>query len=292
MKSDNAKVIINADDFGITAGVNKAILELANAGRVTSTSVMSNMAGYEEIVQLKGKIGIGLHFNLTAGRPVTEPLKIPTLVNDNGEFFKLQKLLKNAKMGKVSREDVETEFKAQIKRLVDIGITPDHVNSHESILKYPFFVRDVKKITKQYGIEALRTFSQRQFDYTRLLSPGKIMRSIYLSFQKVTLRLNGYHVVNRHDSLLVMGLDYEMACDKLRNVFMDLSDGVLEFVVHPGYCNGNHQNLGRYVLEREAELKALLSDEFADILEHSGVRLIAFSGICDEVAGRDAGSQK
>ncbi len=275
----NGRVIINADDFGITSGVNKAIFKLADAGRLTSTSVMTNMAYYADIVQLKDRIGIGLHFNLTVGQPVTEPLKIPSLVNKNGEFFELPALLKNVKMGKVSRKDVETEFNAQIKRLLEIGIQPDHLNSHESILKYPFFIRDVKRIARNYGIEAVRSFSPREFDYTRLFSPGKIVRSLYLSIQKKTLRFNGYRVVDNHDSLLVMGLDYQMACEKLQDVFMNISNGVLEFVVHPGYCNGNNQPLGGYVFERETELKALLSDEFGNVLKLSGVTLVSFKDL-------------
>ncbi len=283
MKRDNRdinrRVIINADDFGITAGVNKAIFELVDAGRLTSTSVMTNMAGYADILQLKGRIGIGLHFNLTVGHPVTESLKISTLVNESGEFFELPTLLKNVKMGKVSRKDVETEFKAQIKRLLDLGIQPDHLNSHESVLKYPFFIRAVQRTTSHYGIEAVRSFSPREFDYTRLLSPGKIVRSLYLSFQKMTLRYNGYHVADRHDSLLEMGLDYRMACEKLHDVFMDISEGVLEFVVHPGYCNGDHQPLGGYVSERETELKALLSDEFGSVLKLSEVDLVSFKDL-------------
>ena len=81
------RVIINADDFGITKGVNEAIFELVDAGIVTSTSVMSNMPDYVDVVKFKTKIGISVHFNLTIGRSINDPKKVPTLVDEQGCFL-------------------------------------------------------------------------------------------------------------------------------------------------------------------------------------------------------------
>jgi predicted glycoside hydrolase/deacetylase ChbG (UPF0249 family) len=275
----NPRVIINADDFGITNGVNKAIFELVDAGVLTSTSVMSNMPHYEDIVNLKDKIGIGIHFNLTVGKPVTEAYKIPTIVRNNGEFFDLLLLLKKMRQRKVSKQEVEIELNAQIKRLIMLGIQPDHINSHESLLKYPFFMRVIKKIAKEYRIMTIRTYSQRKFDYTRLLSPRKTMISLFLAFQKIKWELDGFHVADKYDSLLKLGLDYEAAIKKLKNIFCNLPQGVLEMVTHPGYCDGNNEILGEYIYEREVETKALLSSEFKELIVNFGVELIDFRDI-------------
>jgi predicted glycoside hydrolase/deacetylase ChbG (UPF0249 family) len=277
---NTSKVIINADDFGITKGVNKAIFELVDAGVVTSTSVMSNMPYFEDIIKLKNTIGIGVHLNLTTGKPLNNVKMVSSLVSENGEFFELSTLLKRIWHGQISKKAVEFELNAQIQQLFDLGIHPDHIDSHESILKYPFIIRIVKEIAKTYDIFAVRTFIPRKFDYRRLLSPKKMLISLYLSYQRVLWKKYGFSVGDKKDSLLEVGLNYNRAIDKLKNVFNNLPDGVLEFTVHPGYCNEDNRPLGGYIQEREVEMQALLSDEFKDIVSSSEAELISFKDIC------------
>ncbi|MBI4687080.1 MAG: ChbG/HpnK family deacetylase [Nitrospirae bacterium] len=273
------RVIINADDFGITDGVNKAISELACAGRLTSTSVMSNMPLCEEIAKLKDRIGVGIHLNLTTGRPAAKVSAVPSLANEAGEFFDLSTLLKRMRSGQIVQKDVESEFSAQIKRLIDMGIQPDHVNSHTSVLKYPLFMKIAKRVSAGYGIPAVRTFTPRKFDYMRLLSPKRAIISLYLPYQKFKWKQGGFNVSDRKDSLLQFGLKYSAAISYLKDVFTHLPEGVLEFVVHPGYCEGDSAPLGGYVDEREVELQALMSSEFKSFIEHSEARLIRFCDI-------------
>ena len=274
----NKRVIINADDFGITKGVNKGISELADARVLTSTAVMTNMPYYKEILALKDKLGIGIHLNLTEGLPVTDTRKIPTLVNENGCFFELPQLVQLVKQRKISKSEVYIELEAQTKRLIDIDIQPDHINSHESFSKNPFFVDVVKKLGKAFDIKSVRTFNQRQFDYTRLLNLRKIMVSIYLAYQSFQYKRAGFHVADKQDSLLEFGLDFKLACKKLGSILNNLPCGVLEIVTHPGYCDGDTIPLGKYVNEREIELKALLSN-VNEITMIPNVKLIRFKDI-------------
>ncbi len=272
-------VIINADDFGITKGVNKAIFELVDAGILTSTSVMSNMPDYVDIVKLKNKIGISVHFNLTIGRPVNDPKKIPTLVNEQGCFCDLSELLKRLRQGQILKQEVEIEFDDQIKRLIDMGVRPDHVDTHESLLKYPFFANIIMEKAKKYSIMAVRTYTPRKFDYTRLLNPKRLLISLYLGFQKLRWKYNGFKVADRYEGILKVGIDYPTAVRTLEDIFYNLPKGVLEVGVHPGYCNDNNMILGDYVNEREVELQALMSKEVKNAIEKSRVSLATFGDI-------------
>ena len=182
MRSGKPRVIINADDFGITQGVNKAILELIDAGVLTSTSVMSNMPDYLEMLNLKNGMGIGVHCNLTVGKPVTEPRKVSSLVNEEETFLGLSELIKKTRQGKICRQEAAMELDAQINRIVGTGVKPDHINSHESLIKYPFFSSIIRRLALKYGIRAVRTYTPRKFDYYRLSSLRKIVISIYLEF--------------------------------------------------------------------------------------------------------------
>lgn len=272
-------VIINADDFGITDGVNKAILRLAGAGIITSTSVMCNMPHYTDITRLRDTIGVGIHLNLTLAKPVAEPIKIPTLISQNGYFHPLPELIRRMNLRSVSKQEVAFELRAQISRLLDMGIQPDHINSHESFLKYPFFKNIGVELAQEFGIKSFRSFLQRKFDFSRLLSPRKTLISFYLFVQKKELRRFGFNLADRYDSLITFGLDHETALKKLQQMFKDLPQGILEIVVHPGYIDDNSSLLGEYVYEREIELHALMSDSFKSILNASGATLISFSSI-------------
>ena len=279
IKNKHKRVIINADDFGITKGVNKAIFELIDAGIVTSTSVMSNMPDYVDVLKFKTKIGISVHFNLTTGRPINDSKKIPTLVDKQGCFYELPELLKRVRQRQISKQEVEIEFDAQIKRLFDIGVRPDHVDTHESLLKYPFFKKIIREKAKKYSIMAVRTYTPRKFDYARLLSPKKLLISLYLGFQKMRWRCDGFKVADRYYGLMKTDLDYPTALKKLEDVFSNLPGGILEIGVHPGYCNDNNNVLGGYVKEREVEFQALMSKELKSAIEKAKAQLIKFGDI-------------
>lgn len=274
--NNNSRIIINADDFGITKGVNRAIFKLAEAKIVTSTSVMSNIPHYLEIKNINSATGIGIHLNLTIGKPVLPTKMISTLINKSGNFFNLPTLIKMTKNGKISKKEVEAEFDAQTKRLIDIGIQPDHINSHQSLLKYPFFIPIFKKIAKKYCIKAVRSYSPRKFVLKRLLSLRKIVKSLYLEYQKIKWKHDGFNVTNKYDSLLGINLTHETAIKRLNEIFHNLPKGVLELTVHPGYCDDDNSLLGNYLYEREIEVNTLLSKDFKKIKENSKAALISF----------------
>lgn len=276
-------VIINADDYGITAGVNRAIDKLARAGIVTSTSVMTNMPHWEEISGLRGLIGAGIHYNLTVGCPVLPAAEVPSLVDSSGAFPGLAGLLDRMGRRQLSEEEVERELLAQTARLSDLGILPDHADSHESLIKYPFFGAIIKRVSLRHGIPAVRTYTPRRFDYRRLLNPRRIAISAYLELDKLRWKHSGFLVADRYDSLIRTGLTYSSALQALRNIFGQLPEKVLEIGVHPGYLDkgagAGNDPLGGYLQEREAEAEALGSSELRDWISSAGARLISFGDL-------------
>ena len=91
-----ARLVINADDFGLSAGVNRGILAAHAAGTVTSTSLLPNLPAFDDAVRsarATPTLGIGLHFNLTTGAPVSAPDQVPSLVDSaTGQFHALRVL--------------------------------------------------------------------------------------------------------------------------------------------------------------------------------------------------------
>jgi predicted glycoside hydrolase/deacetylase ChbG (UPF0249 family) len=133
------KLIINADDFGLTKATNKAVLDLASLGTISSTTVMVNMPYTNEAVKLTEipDFGIGLHFNLTEGSPISSQNEIPTLVNENGRFFPIHDFRSRIKAKKVCGNEILKELNAQFTRLKSIiGQNISHIDSHQDIIKF------------------------------------------------------------------------------------------------------------------------------------------------------------
>jgi len=154
-------VIINADDFGMSSAVNRAILSGVEQGLVTSTSIMANMPGFEEAVRLerehdllRGRVGV--HLNLTEGRPLTAPILACSIFcgADGSFFFKRDRPL--FRLGKPVRDAVYEELRTQLQRVVDAGITPTHLDSHHHIHTEWAVVPLVCRLAKEFRIPRIR----------------------------------------------------------------------------------------------------------------------------------------
>lgn len=131
-------LILNTDDFGLTQGVNDAVFELAALGTLSSTTVMVNMPYAEDARNLLKipDFGVGLHFNLTEGCPVSAASAVPSLVNSDGKFYDYPTFRKRLQSGKIKKETIDQELEAQWVRLTEIlGGPGGHLDSHQNIHK-------------------------------------------------------------------------------------------------------------------------------------------------------------
>jgi predicted glycoside hydrolase/deacetylase ChbG (UPF0249 family) len=129
-------LIVNADDFGINDAANAAIIECHRMGSVTSTTLMANgpaLVAAVELGRCNPSLGIGLHFNLTWGEPVSDPAMVSALVDDKGKFLSREVLAKRSLLGRIPREQLEIELDAQFKRLLSLGVDVTHVDSHQHV---------------------------------------------------------------------------------------------------------------------------------------------------------------
>src|SRR5574337_787269 len=125
------QLVVNADDFGLTEGINRGILEAHRRGILTSTTLLANGAALESAVALaieSPQLGVGIHLNLTQGRPVSDPYRVPSLVDEGGCFFGgPASLARRILLGKVRPAEVEREFAAQIEKVRGAGLEMTHL---------------------------------------------------------------------------------------------------------------------------------------------------------------------
>jgi chitin disaccharide deacetylase len=131
------KLIVNADDFGLTKRVSEAIVEAHRHGIVTSTTLMANGAAFDAATDLSRqmpRLGIGVHLNLSEGMPVSPAPRIPSLLSAHGRLHLTPgRLWKAIAMRRVSLADVETELRAQIAKIHRAGILPTHFDGHKHV---------------------------------------------------------------------------------------------------------------------------------------------------------------
>src|SRR6266404_106856 len=179
-------LIVNADDFGLSPGINAGIIEGFENGILTSASIMVNAPAFEEAVKLahahKG-LGIGVHLNVLRGKAVLPPAEIPSLVDSAGRFLRSPiSLVCGLLRKRVDLDHLSREFSAQIRRALDAGLRPTHVNSEQHVHMYPPIFARVVQLAQENGIRAVRWTGQ----YPRF---GSLLRWSRRSYKDLLVNL-------------------------------------------------------------------------------------------------------
>ncbi len=272
-------LIINADDFGLTRGVSDAILEAHQRGVLTSTTLMVGMpAAAYALAQARRcpSLGVGLHLNLTAGRPVLPPAQVPSLVDRDGKFVKdFNRLVLRAR-----RSEVRAEWDAQIRAMLALGRKPTHLDSHHNVHTFPAFARIAADLAREHGIGAMRVTRLLDLPWQgryRGTGPLEWLYNQFVARSTVLLEKSGLGLPARMVGYL---LD-DQALDETRaaSIVGGLPDGISELVTHPGRVDDDLRAVTSLRERRELELATLLSPRLRQVLKEKGVRLVSFDAL-------------
>ncbi|NQX88249.1 MAG: ChbG/HpnK family deacetylase [Halioglobus sp.] len=148
-------LIVNADDFGLATSVNDAIIDTFNGGIVTSTTLITNAEATKDAIKKAKehpKLGVGLHFNITLGRPVSDTHKVRSLVDKNGVFLSRDFMALKLLLGLIPASDLTSELLAQYEYMVSHGLHPTHIDSHQHIHAMPLCFDVIASLCKEKGI--------------------------------------------------------------------------------------------------------------------------------------------
>jgi len=168
------RLIINADDYGGCPEIDEAVEQLASSGRLGGVSVLANGDCWESAASFLGshrELSAGIHLNVVEGRPVANAREVAILTQSDGSFVALSVLLRRWVLSPraVSRA-VETEWRAQIERLIDSGLQLQHADSHRHVHAFPPAYRMAARLCQEYSVPALRWPMERKFKSRRLPS--------------------------------------------------------------------------------------------------------------------------
>jgi len=286
-------MIINADDFGFNKEITDGILNCHRAGTVTSTTMMVNMSASDYAAEFVSKcpnLSVGIHLNLTAGRPLTDPSKVRSLVDSNGYFLDHQEMFRRAFRYQLNRKEVETELTRQIEKFIEYGLMPTHCDSHHHIADCPGIFAIKIKLMKRYNIKKIRTqrgwyrrdkrlrMSENMYR-TFSVNIKRFPRRLYYEFLHIYSKLNGLNMPDERYGLAKVissrMLDYTVEDFK---VFVEnCPEGTVEFVVHPGLLSDDNLDEPAYRIHRKAEYDLLMNPQCKTILNNANVKLTNFN---------------
>jgi len=283
------RLIINADDFGLTLGVNRAIVEAHSGGVVTSATLMANAAAFGDAVQRAlqtPRLGVGCHVVIVDGSPILEARQAPSLMHPGkGHFRKSAGSLALATWaGRIDRRDISVEAAAQIGKLESAGIRSTHLDTHKHVHMFPTVLRGVLVAAQVWGVRAIRNpfeplrfiqLAQRLGSRKRWLQV-KMLNTLAGDFRRLVKNAG---LITPDGSLGIVttgGLDYEC----FRDLIQKCPEGTWELVCHPGYVDKDLSNVHtRLRQSRALELELLTSASARDLLTREGIELISYRNI-------------
>jgi chitin disaccharide deacetylase len=243
-------LIVNADDFGLTPGVSRGILEAGARGIVTSTTVIVNRATDSELIaRLKASgLGAGLHLNLTLGTPIADPRRVPSLVDGEGRFIRDPREAAQ----RADKDEARIELGNQIDAFRGLmGCFPTHLDSHHHVGRHEPILELV-------------------FDFARAIN-------VPVRTQDGQLRATARGLKIRTPDHFMGEADAEpyWSAERVLEHLRTLPAGVTEFMTHPGYFDGDLAH-SRYGKQRETELAGLTDPRAREMVEREGIRLAHF----------------
>jgi hopanoid biosynthesis associated protein HpnK len=281
------RLIVNADDFGFTSGVNRAIVEAHSRGIVTSSTLMANGQAFTEAVESAKRnpqLGIGCHVVLIDGEPLLDAEKLPSLTNSHRFGGGLKSFAARALAGRIDDGEIFAEAAAQIRKLQASAISVSHVDTHKHTHLFPKILRPLLRAARECGVRAVRN----PFGPRLPMRSSQLMRRPNLWTRYAQLCILGgfarrFHSTVAHEDFVTtdgtLGIEVTGTLDEtlFHAIAESIPEGTWEFVCHPGYNDADLQKANTRLREsRERELRVLTMPAAGELLKQKGIQLISY----------------
>ena len=241
------KIIVNADDFGFSEGVNLGIISAHKKGIVTSTTIMSNMPAFEEGVALLKEnkdLKCGVHLTLSCYKPLLDTHK--SIVDENGYFYRR---ITNEVLENMDKDEIYNEFCAQVEKVLSNNIEIDHLDSHHHVHTLEGLKEVVERIVDRYDLPI-----RGGFEYN-------------LEYSKVVPLIDSFYKENVSEEYFIKNIDEIMKYD------------VVDIMSHPAFLDDYILNSTSYAIDRTKEHKILTAKKVKEFLEKNGLVISSYRDI-------------
>lgn len=276
--STRKQLVVNADDFGFTPDVNQGIVEAHRRGILTATTLMANGAAFDDARRLAREVptlDIGCHLVLIGGESLVTGKALPASV---------PRLLRALAQRDLRPYD---ELKAQVRKIVDAGIRPTHLDTHKHTHLAPPVLDAVARLSEEFGIRWVR----RPFDFP--LTAVRVPPITRLTSEALSVMRRRFHrVLSRHgcrttDHFAGFQITGRFRTEEIVKLLAVLPEGSTELMCHPGRCGEALRHAKTRLKEsREHELEALVAPEVKEALKRHEIELVNYNGLhpCSSVS--------
>jgi len=261
------QLIINADDYGLNDAINDAVLELAEIGAISSTSIMANMISENALVRIANfdNISTGLHFNILEGQPVSPPEQVFSLIDPSGNFFSLNVFLARYMLKKIRLEHIEKELLSQLTVLNENKLKVSHADSHKHIHQFPFIGKIIQDVFLRFGIRKVRN--------CRITDESDVKTNLYRGIWEIA-KLENKRLISP-DTLVSSFWGIEDNYDVVFNnsiIKAFKENSCVEFMTHPAMADDTDSRLNRkeeYLFWKSMKWKKTLEKEEIKLINYN-----------------------
>ena len=286
-------LIINADDFGWSRGVNQAVARAHEFGTITSASLMTcgpALAGAAEIWKRQKGLGLGLHFTLTQAAPLSPPSSVYSLCDSSGSFLTRGRLIRRLLSSRVNADHIRAELEAQIRAADELGLSLTHIDGHQHIHVLPGVSKHVISLAGRRGLavripnEQILANKDKSSATLRLI---QMLRKVILRWfcEQARQKCEGKNIRANAHFRSFFGLvpaPARVSLTPYLDLLQDLGPGATELMVHPAAGKGDPELWGgnRTLMDdRRSEADVLLDERFKEALQSPHFRLINYGDL-------------
>ncbi|MEO8391684.1 MAG: ChbG/HpnK family deacetylase [Chloroflexota bacterium] len=272
------KLILNADDYGLTAGTSAAIRESHLRGILTSTTTMMNFPNAEDALRRAAldcpNLGLGVHLVLTGGAPLLPAADVPSLVDAAGKFYGEKAFIQ--RLDTIHPAEVEAEWRAQVGKFVGLtGHAPDHLDAHHHVAYFaPALFELLLKLAQEYRCGIRLPMGETFADVLGGLPETQAHRML----AALPALLKVYEPC--HPDRFVVSFYNDITEANLYAILASLDDGMTEIMCHPAYNDAELAKVSIYTDKRALELALLTQPSVLKHVQASAIELVSFRQLC------------
>ena len=277
------QLIVNADDFGRTRGVSAGVIRAHREGIVTSTTALMNMPGVVNDLHLARsdapRLGLGVHLNFTAGRPLLPTEWCASLVDEHGHFLTQEAIAANP--DRIKPDELRAELKSQVTTFKNaMEHLPDHLDAHHFVHLFPALFQVYLEVADAFKLPVRIPFPRAEADLEHMPPilgdvPIETAKSILHTDQQVLAQ----HPVKAPDHFVATFYDKTVSVPFLQSILASLPQGTSELMTHPGVLDDQLRQESQYNLRREDELAVLTNSQVIEYLARLDIKLITFADL-------------
>ena len=290
------RLIVNADDFGLTSGINRAIVEARERGIVTSATLMANAGAFDQAAEMARAteadgwaFSVGCHVVLLDGEPLLPASRVPSLLQSEAGKAKrfrssLNQFVIASLRHKLNPDDIEAEATAQMERIQRAGVQLSHFDTHKHAHMFPAVLRPLLRAARARNVPAVRNpFGQiwplpfsslvRTRQAWKRFAQLNVLRSFAAEFRR-EVAAHGLRTTDGSLGVLVTGV---LDLNLFAAIVESMPEGTWELVTHPGYNDAELDQVStRLRQSRQQELRLLTSPDAKQLLQRAGIELISY----------------